>query len=116
MKSWKGVTQDKHLKLSDSTEFKLKTWNSSSGNKSWVSTSLGVSRKPLDTGLETGTDTATVQEKKNIIREDEIPKMAHIDIVDYSTRLKQLNSKCLKERRGDTNRVRIFILKSVIIK
>jgi predicted nucleic acid-binding Zn-ribbon protein len=51
MKSWKGVTQEKHLKLSDSQEFQLKTWNSCHENKNWISTKLGKSQIPLDTGI-----------------------------------------------------------------
>lgn len=118
----RGVTQDKHLKLSESTEFKLKTWNSCSGNKSWVTTSLGVSRKPLDTGLDTGIDTGvdtgvdtakngkdTAKERQlNNSLEKNVSKLEHIDVVDYTSRLKLLKSKSLKERRGDTNRVCVF--------
>ena len=50
MKSWKGLTQDKHLKLSESQEFKLKTWNFSKESPNWISTKLGKTFVPLDTG------------------------------------------------------------------
>ena len=103
-KSCKGSTMDTsaHMKLSDSTEFKLKTWNSNPKEKRWISTGMGGARKALDSGIHDNMDSQVSIKKENI----DLAVGGYSNLAaQYAPRVKELNKLAAKERRGDTKRV-----------